>query len=251
MQISHKPTKILITGSSGTGKSTYYTRYLSNAPQGKIFVFDHEGEYAFRKGIEPCLLMDRLQDELEKRYIIYDPSEDWPGDTYAGFCFFCEWVFEVSKALPGTKLFASDELQKILSTDSLPPEFCCIIETGRRRGIDTFFVCQQPNLIHNRLRNQLTETVTFRHIDKRALMFLEDLGFDPDEIKNLQRGEFRILDLETMRFDGGKFVWAGNNGEAKISEKSVDTPEGIKDSQRHVQPDTRASSSSDEPELES
>jgi hypothetical protein len=245
MQISHRPTKILVTGKSGTGKSTYFTRYLSNAPQGKVFLFDHEGEYSFRKRIQPCLSMERLSDELEKQYIIYDPSDDFPGDTLEAFNFFCDWTFEVCKGIPGTKLFASDELQKIVATDSLPQEFCCVVETGRRRGIDTFFVCQQPNLLHNRLRNQLTEIVTFAHLDKRALIFLEELGFNADEIRALERGEFRILDLETMRFDGGKFTWGGKQN---ISEKSIDTSEDATDSQQHVKPDVRASDSIEPPE---
>lgn len=209
MLINHKPTKVLITGSSGTGKSTYFTRLVLNSTQDKIFVFDHEGEFSFRTGKEPCRRSEELGERLKEKYIVYDPSDEFPGDTANAFNFFCDYVFTVSEHLPGTKLFASDEMQKILGTDSLPYEFCCIVETGRRRGIDTVFIYQQCNLMHNRLRNQLTEIVTFRHIDKRALIFLEELCFDPEEIRRLARGEFRILDIETMRFDGGKFVWAG------------------------------------------
>lgn len=218
MQISHKPTKIVITGTSGTGKSTYFTRYLNNAQQDKVFVFDHEGEYSYRTGIEPCRSMEKLAELLGQRVIVYDCSEDFPGDTAQAFNFFSEWVFEISKELPGTKLFASDEMQKILGTDSIPYEFQCVIETGRRRGIDTIFIYQQINLMHNRLRNQLTEIVTFRHIEKRALQFLEEIGFDPDELRTLDRGEFKILNIDRMEFDSGKFTWSGN----KVSEKRVD-----------------------------
>lgn len=208
-QIDHQPTKVLITGKSGSGKSTYYSRFIANTDHSKIFVFDHEGEFSHRTGLRACNNMDELSQEIEKRYIIYDPQQDFPGQSYEAFNFFCEWSFSVCQDLPGKKLFATDELQKLIGTNSLPWELCCVIETGRRAGMDTVFICQQPNLMHNRLRNQLTEIVTFRQIDKRALEFLGDVGFDPEEIKRLDRLEFRLLDLEHGRMDGGKFVYGG------------------------------------------
>jgi hypothetical protein len=220
-QIDHRPTKILITGKSGSGKSTYYTRFLDNCDYDKIFIYDHEGEYSVRSGVKPCTNMDELLKELDKRIIVYDPTIDFQGNSPEGFNFFCEWVFEISRELPGKKLFATDELQKILGTSTLPWEFCCIIETGRRAGIDTVFVCQQPNLFHNRLRNQLTELVTFRQIDKRALAFLEELGFDPHEVLKLDVGQFQLLDLDTMTFHGGKFSWSNSKKDVDVSR---DTP---------------------------
>lgn len=203
MQLAHKPTKLLITGCSGSGKSTYWTRYVLNCWHDKIFIFDHEAEYCFRNALEPCY---EITEDIVKnnRYVIYDPSEQFPGATQSGFNYFAELVFEVAKTLPGTKLFATDELQKIVDVHTVTYELALLIETGRRYGVDTAFVTQQPNLIHNRLRNQLTELVTFRHLDERAIKFLMELGFDPETILLLQDLEFQSLDLRTLDLRRGK-----------------------------------------------
>lgn len=205
MQLEHKPSKLLITGKSGCGKSTFFNRYLLNCWHHKVFVFDHEGEFAYRNGVPPCYEIT-AEHILANRYIAFDPTVKFPGDLNGAFDYYCELCFLASKSAELAslqKLFATDELQKVVSTTQVTYELALLIETGRRYGIDTAFVSQQPNLIHNRLRNQLTEVVSFAQIERRATVFLEDLGFDAADLATLDELEFLDLDLRTMQLQRG------------------------------------------------
>lgn len=205
MQLSHNPTKLLISGRSGCGKSTYFTKYVDNSLYEYKFIFDHEGEYSYRKGLIPITTENEFLQWDDRQVTVYDPSNMFEGDLYAGFNFFLDWVFNICNNLKGKKLFACDELQKLIATGSLDSELTTLIETGRRRGIDWVAVTQQPNLIHNRLRNQITELVSFQQVDSRALKWFDEIGYNTEELKVLKRGEYILLDLEKdFSFTHGK-----------------------------------------------
>ena len=108
-----------------------------------------------------------------------------------GWNFFCEWTFErCQNNLGFKKLLAVDELQMFSSTSQLSWEQCLVVETGRKYELDFLAISQQMNLVHNRLRNQLTEMVVFNQQDKLILEALEDKGFNPSEIMGLGKGFF-------------------------------------------------------------
>ncbi len=58
-------------------------------------------------------------------------------------------------------------------------------------------ISQAPNLIHNRVRNQLTEVVTFRQGDARAVEWLTDAGFGEELVRELRPGKFIARNLTT------------------------------------------------------
>lgn len=219
MTLSHKPTKCLVTGKSGSGKSSYFNKYLLNADYDKFFIYDHEGEFAFRNNISSSFAITE-EYVTQNRYIIYDPTIEWEGDIQDGFNYFAELAFRLSQSLPGTKLFACDELQKMVGVHEVTYELALLVETGRRYGIDTMFVSQQPNIIHNRLRNQLTEVVTFAHVDKRAMDFLTDVGFEENELLTLKDLEFISLDLRTMKQIRGEILFDKGAVPAVTSERA-------------------------------
>jgi len=221
--LSHRPRKILISGNSGSGKSTMATAVLLNAPHTYKFVFDQEGESQQRLGFAAATSEQGLIDQLEQGWVIFDPSEMFPGENDQALEFFCDWCFNVKKAINDeakaegrpwcTALFFCDELQNLVDTHSVPRGLRLILETGRRQGIDTLLVTQQPNVIHNRTRNQLTEVIAFAQIDKNAVEFLEDLGFSGEEIRGLDAGEWRSLvprrrvyQTGRIDFESGKIV---------------------------------------------
>lgn len=204
MNLAHHPTKLLITGKSGCGKSTYFTKFIEGSDHVQKFIFDHEGEFAYRLGITPFFNFDELQKGIKNPYVIFDPSVEYPGAIGEAFLFFCEWVFEIAKNSSGTKLFCCDELQRLVGTTTVPHEFSLLIETGRRYEVDTVFVSQQPNIIHNRIRNQITEVVAFQTLDQAATKFLAGLGFSEDELNSLDRGAYISLSLDTGKFVTGK-----------------------------------------------
>jgi hypothetical protein len=79
-----------------------------------------------------------------------------------------------------------------------------VLETGRRYGLDAAMISQQPNLIHNRIRNQLTEVVTFQQMDPTAVDWLETVGFDPEAVRALRPGQFLVRNLNSGAQTNGK-----------------------------------------------
>lgn len=195
MQLSHKSTKICISGASGTGKSTFWTRLVLGYKAQTKFVFDHELELCERLKIRPARNVPELAIALSdppngEHWVIYDPEAMFGSDLEKAFGFFCDFCFTASIRIRGTKLFGCDELQAVTDCHTIPKAWQDILQRGRRRGIDTAIATQAPNEIHNKLRNQLTEVVAFAAADERALEWLEKYGFNGEELRQLPAGEF-------------------------------------------------------------
>src|SRR5271165_5323952 len=101
MQVHHRPVKILIGGKSGSGKTTYLLRYVQNSSFQRYFIFDHKLELQNRLGIATSYNIEEVSERLKKgeKYISYNYSEEFPGAVEEGFQFYCEWCYEVCKAL--------------------------------------------------------------------------------------------------------------------------------------------------------
>lgn len=191
MFLNHRPTKILINGKSGTGKTTAAIRILQAFPALRKLVFDTEGEMSQRLNVVPCMSLEELaKREQNEKLVVYDPCDEFAGDLPNAFDAFNEYLFLSRKANPTKTLGYADELQKLIYAQFNDQNFFANLESGRRLGIDFIFVAQQVNILHNRVRNQLTETISFQQTDKTALKWLQESGFDPEELKTLQLGEW-------------------------------------------------------------
>ena len=194
MDYLHRPKRLLITGKSGTGKSEYFIRYIQAvAPEYRhVFIFDFEAEFSHRAGWQSVRTVEELNNPQHIQ--AYDYCEMYPGDLPTAFEFYCDYVFSIAKSYNGENgsiLFCSDELQKIeIGTTQIPHDLTCLVETGRRYKVDTIFIAQQCNLVHNRLRNQVTEVVTFRHNDDRAIEWLVSYGFNEEMIRSREIGDY-------------------------------------------------------------
>jgi Cdc6-like AAA superfamily ATPase len=194
----HRPEKMLITGASGTGKTTLFLSHAVTSKARFKFVFDHDGQFANRVGWQPARTVQEIGSATQRGICVFDPSQMFPGNLPGAFAFFCDWVWTVSQRFKGRKLLYADEFQKYTFTgpQGLPPEFTTLLETGRHYECDVCLISQSPNLTHTRVRNQLTRVVSFRQVDERAVNFLESLGFDADRLRNLKRFHFIGLDLD-------------------------------------------------------
>ena len=204
MNLAHEPTKVLVTGQSGSGKTTFWTRFVVNTPARIKFVYDHEGECSYRAGINPARTIEELGRAAGTPWCVFDPATMFPGDAEGGWRFFCDFAFSVSNKLQGRKLLCTDELQKITDTHKLSKPFATVLETGRRYELDCAFIAQQPNLLHNRVRNQLTEVVSFLQLDHNAIGWLEGIGFDGQALPALRPGAFLTRNLRNGTSEAGR-----------------------------------------------
>ena len=205
-QFDHKPTKILITGSSGSGKTTYFRRYLrgSASRYKHTFVFDQEAELWRLMGFTPCYNEGDIEQSLSTGWTFYDYSEMFPGDPVSGFDWFCDYAFQMSEVIGGHKIFCCDELQNVVTPYDVPYNFKVLMYTGRRRGLDAILIAQSPNLIHGSIRNMITEAVTFQHVAENAIKFHNEIGFSEDQIRALRPGQYLVRNLKTGATASGK-----------------------------------------------
>jgi hypothetical protein len=230
LNLAHNSSKILVTGQSGQGKSTYFARFLANGYRSvydKIFVYDHVGEIANRLNIPPAYTEEDLARAWEEGFVCFDPAQLFPGETDTGWNFFCEWTFERCQRNMGyAKLIAVDELQMFSSTAALSWEQCCVVETGRKYELDFLAISQQMNLIHNRLRNQLTEIVSFRQEDVLILDALEDRGFDPNALRALGKGQYLIRNFQNGACATGQLDLTQQNTSLDSNHSKLDAEPG-------------------------
>jgi hypothetical protein len=227
VQVHHKPTKILIVGKSGSGKTTYELRYVRNSGHATVFIFDHKQEFEEREGIPASISIDECTERLTKgeKFISYHYAHEFPGDAENAFQFFCEWVYEICKALRDDgkeRLFACDEVNRFTGTGDMGWAFRQLIEDGRLQGLDFVGTSHAANQIHNRLRLQLSEIVALRTLDPRPLAFLQENGFPVEEIKALPTGAFIAKDLDTDTFTRGKLFSCASSKEEVEPAKEPD-----------------------------
>lgn len=210
---THRPAKVGIFGNSGYGKSQYQIRYTIGSKAWRKFVFDHKREFETLAGAESCSTFEELDASLDTGWTVFNPHVLFPGRVTEAFDFFCDFAWQASEQLGGTKLFVADELA-LLTEGQKPVPLCRILEDGRSVALDCALTSHGANSLHNRIRSQFTEIVTFYQNSKPALEIMRnEFGFNPDQIAGpevngvraggLDRGEF-IAKSEAGRFQGGR-----------------------------------------------
>jgi len=188
MNLDHKSRKILITGKSGSGKTTALIQLLMQLHCKRTYIFDPELEISRKlKFPTKSTVQELALSAMQQRSVCFDPAKLFPGRTDEGFAFFCEWVYRVSSVQRGRKLLVVDELQKFtrLGKGGIPKSFQVILDVGRRQEIDLLIIAQRPNLVNDAVRAQLTDIITLCHTDRLPLAWLEQDGFDPEAVRAL------------------------------------------------------------------
>ncbi len=205
LQVEARRACTLLTGKSGSGKSTFALRYLLNAPGMAVrLLFDPEGEFTQRLRLTAASEPRDLEADLGTGWVIFDPHTMFPGDTAAAFRFFCEWAFTVSSRGGGRKVLLVDEVWKYCSPQSIPAELALCIQTGRKRGLDVMFATQRPNRLNGSILGEATEVVSFRLQEESALTTVETLGLSAVEVSALPPGSFRAVNTDTGGTLAGK-----------------------------------------------
>lgn len=201
---THRPSKVGIVGNSGYGKSQYQIRYTLGSKAGLKFVFDHKREFETLAGAQSCSTFEELDEAVATGWNVFNPHRLFPGRVTEAFDFFCDYAWQCSEIVGGTKLFVADELA-LLTEGQKPTPLCRIMEDGRSVALDCAMTTHGLNSLHNRIRSQFTEIVTFCQKSVPALEVIErEFNFDRAQVMGLERGEYIAQNLETGRFQGGR-----------------------------------------------
>lgn len=209
MNIERKASHVLTCGKSGKGKTTYNLRYLIGSHHDRVFIYDHQGEFAERLHLVPITSFEELRKRAAKeRFLCFDYSQAFPGQMEETFDMFCGFVFDlcVEHLEPQgiESILVCDEVQKCTTVNECPQPLKNVMQTGRRFNLDSALMSQQPNRIHNEVREQVTELVMFQLKDENSLKFVKKMGLD----------EQPIIDLPDLHY-----IWFNlSNGESRKSE---------------------------------
>lgn len=207
--IKRTASHLLVTGMSGMGKTSYVERYLAGSYHDFVFIFDHQTEFFERLNLIPCYDFSDMEKSMQdNRIICFDYTLKYYGRLEAIFEAFCDYVFELSRnvLLPANyeSLMVCDEIQKVIGPNTLPQSYKNVIQTGRRFNIDTAQLSQQPNELHNSLRNQVTEFVTYKLQDDRALKWVSEMGIDIEMVRGLPNLSYHWKNMHTGEERDGK-----------------------------------------------
>lgn len=204
LEFSNIAAVTICAGVSGTGKSTFAARYLVNAPLNYRFIFDPEHEYSQRFDLEPAGDLYAIGLALCRGWVLFDPDVYFPGRRADAFAFFCELAYEKSLTLPGRKILVVDEAWKYVSTQKQPDELAACVQSGRKRGLESMFNTQNPQLLYSAIRNECSELVWFRLQDKNPLDYAQERGMDRDEISQLPDLHFVARNVQSRAELRGK-----------------------------------------------
>lgn len=184
------PCSTMAFGMTGSGKTTFALRYLLNVSAACRFIFDDKGQAAARLKIRHSSTATQCENDLQRRWVVFNPHVMFQGDTSGAFRWFCQWVFDVSKRANGKKIILVDEVWQWCSPNGIPKELAMISQTGRVENIELLVASQMPHKIHSSVSGQATEMVCFKLQERLALDAVENLGADRSQVESLNPGEF-------------------------------------------------------------
>lgn len=226
MNIHHKASFILAAGKSGMGKTSIGIRYINGSPHDRVFIFDHrDDEFATRMGIGRRQVATDFDEMIElaaeQRIVPFDFTRNYAGRKKVAFAEFCDVVYDIAGELEEKAglqtLLVSDEIQHFVTPHECPPEFQAIVETGRKRNLDGFFLSQRPNKINGDIREQLTEMFLFRLTDENSLKFAQEAGANTDRVQKLEPLEYLYFNLVNGREKSDRIVFAKKNLPSGVS----------------------------------
>jgi DNA helicase HerA-like ATPase len=90
-----------------------------------------------------------------------------------------------------------DEVWQYCNGQVIPDELQNIAVSGRKRGLKLFVATQQPQRLNMTIKTCMSELVCFRLQGDGPLDFAKELGFNREEVANLQSLEFVARNLDS------------------------------------------------------
>ena len=192
MTLSSKRSVTVCAGVSSSGKTTFGLRLAVNGPFALRAFYDAEfserdplkPEYSDRLRIPEATSGGDLDTAVCRGWIAFNPHVMFPGRLEEGLEFFCDWMMEVSKRIPGEKLLVVDEIWRYCNPHSLPPYLAAVVQGGRRARLQLLCNTQEPSSL-GKIANGMSELVAFHLQSKANLEWTEHFGLNPAEIQTL------------------------------------------------------------------
>lgn len=174
---------ILITGQRGQGKTTYLRSQI--ALYDRVIIFDLLGEFTdYDTAYNLREFFERLSEGKTENFFVlnlYDPKT-----SEENFHVVCEAINRLEDIM-----FVVDEIDYFCSAHSIPKQFDEIVKRGRHQALELMVATRRPHEIPPIIRSQVSQLVTFRHIEPRDLEYLRSIIEIPEEeISKLQEFHF-------------------------------------------------------------
>lgn len=199
-----KPRLTVIAGMTGSGKTTLAFEYIKKSPVACRFIFDDQGQAAYRLKLPLVGTEREMERALATRWVCYNPHVMFPGDLDGAARFFWHWSFNASKRGPGWKQILMDEIWRFQDRDKIPKELAVIAQMGRVERLELIAPTQVPHKINDSITGSSTELICFRLDESIQLRKIADLGAPAERVQNLPLGSFLSINRLTREITPGK-----------------------------------------------
>jgi DNA helicase HerA-like ATPase len=187
---------VLITGKTGSGKSTLFRKML--ADKKRLIIFDTISEYQELAPPFPALhisslhiLYDCLAKNHHKNFrIVFDPED--PEQSIALNDGNQITVFEEACKLVYTHLdnliIGIEEISNFMTGTKVPEYLRKIVRFGRHSSISIYATTQRPADVHPLIRAQMTKLISFKQHEPRDIDWLRQvIGEQAPSLKDLEQ----------------------------------------------------------------
>lgn len=88
--------------------------------------------------------------------------------------------------------FIMEESNLVTSPHYIPDSLKDIVSLGRHANINYMAICRRPAEISRYLTSQAHAIISFRQSEIRDIKYLEEYGFDGENLRNLSVGEYAL-----------------------------------------------------------
>jgi len=200
----------LVTGASGTGKSTLWETLINSGGQDVTrLIFDPQLDYCAITGVQPCYSLEECNACIIGKYpAAYCPEKEF-ADYKEAFELWCNWAFKVSSIIPGVKKWGIDELWDLCdNTSDIPDGLLMAGNRGRKLQIEVYYATISVNEVHHDIRKSLSHLYSFWETDSLCLDWIEKGSNNMvtrEQIMKLKtRGEYIIYDKLNRKIETRK-----------------------------------------------
>lgn len=187
---------ILITGQRGQGKTTYLKNKISLFD--RVIIFDLLGEFTyFETAYNLKDFFQKLSSMKNENFFVLNYYN--PKNSEDDFLTICKAINRLKNIM-----FVVDEIDYFCTTHSIPKEFDEIVKRGRHQELQLMVACRRPHEIPTIIRSQLSQLITFRHIEPRDLQYLgEIIHLEEDQISRLEQFNFISWNVDETKVKRG------------------------------------------------